>query len=113
MKTYKIYVNGMYVGTDDFPKSEVTAIESDQDIKLIEKQKDEAINMIQPKRSDLGASAVGWSPGSDDGRPKKEKAARLPSTAATNQKKKGRLIIHQSKVKNNDERKNNIKRKNY
>ena len=28
-------------------------------------------------------------------------------------KKKGRLIIHQSKVKNNDERKNNIKRKNY
>lgn len=39
MKTYKIYVNGMYVGTDDFTRSEVTAIESDQDIKLIEKQK--------------------------------------------------------------------------
>ena len=39
MKTYKIYVNGMYVGTEDFTRSEVTAIESDQDIKLIEKQK--------------------------------------------------------------------------
>ena len=37
MKTYKIYVNGMYVGTEDFTRSEVTAIESDQDIKLIEK----------------------------------------------------------------------------
>ena len=131
MKTYKIYVDGMYVGTEDFTISEVTAIESDHDIKLIEKQKGagkmpkyyvsynnyfgycvveeingtgkivftgsiekcnqkcielnaEAINMIQPKRSDLGASAVGWSPGSDDGRPKK--AARLPSTATTNQK---------------------------
>ena len=74
MKTYKIFVNGMYVGTEDFTRSEVTAIESDQDIKLIEKQKAEAINMIQPKRSDLGASAVGWSPGSDDGRPQKMKA---------------------------------------
>ena len=51
MKTYKIYVDGMYVGTEDFTISEVTAIESDQDIKLIEKQKAEAINMIQPKRS--------------------------------------------------------------
>ena len=39
MKTYKIFVNGMYVGTEDFTRSEVTAIESDQDIKLIEKQK--------------------------------------------------------------------------
>ena len=39
MKTYKIYVNGMYVGTEDFTRSEVTAIESDQDIMLIEKQK--------------------------------------------------------------------------
>ena len=39
MKTYKIYVDGMYVGTEDFTISEVTAIESDQDIKLIEKQK--------------------------------------------------------------------------
>ena len=39
MKTYKIFVNGMYVGTEDFTISEVTAIESDQDIKLIEKQK--------------------------------------------------------------------------
>ena len=38
MKTYKIYVDGMYVGTEDFTRSEVTAIESDQDIKLIEKQ---------------------------------------------------------------------------
>ena len=37
MKTYKIYVDGMYVGTEDFTRSEVTAIESDQDIKLIEK----------------------------------------------------------------------------
>ena len=37
MKTYKIFVNGMYVGTEDFTRSEVTAIESDQDIKLIEK----------------------------------------------------------------------------
>ena len=43
MKTYKIYVNGMYVGTEDFTRSEVTAIESDQDIKLIEKQKAEQI----------------------------------------------------------------------
>ena len=39
MKTYKIYVDGMYVGTEDFTRSEVTAIESDHDIKLIEKQK--------------------------------------------------------------------------
>ena len=61
MKTYKIYVDGMYVGTEDFTISEVTAIESDQGIKLIEKQNAEAINMIQPKRSDLGASAVEWS----------------------------------------------------
>ena len=37
MRTYKIYVDGMYVGTEDFTISEVTAIESDQDIKLIEK----------------------------------------------------------------------------
>ena len=37
MKTYRIYVNGMYVGTEDFTRSEVTAIESDQEIKLIEK----------------------------------------------------------------------------
>ena len=37
MKTYKIFVDGMYVGTEDFTISEVTAIESDQDIKLIEK----------------------------------------------------------------------------
>ena len=72
MKTYKIYVDGMYVGTEDFTRSEVTAIESDQDIKLIEKQKAEETNMIQPKRSDLGASAVGWSPGSDDGRPQSQ-----------------------------------------
>lgn len=38
MKTYKIYVNGMYVGTEDFTRSEVTAIESDQDIKPISTQ---------------------------------------------------------------------------
>ena len=100
MKTYKIYVNGMYVGTEDFTRSEVTAIESDQDIKLIEKQNAEAINMIQPKRSDLGASAVGWSPGSDDGRPKK--AARLPSTAATNQKRKVTVLYHSQKGKENE-----------
>ncbi len=37
MKTYRIYVNGMYVGTEDFTRSEVAAIESDRDIKLIEK----------------------------------------------------------------------------
>jgi hypothetical protein len=37
MKTYRIYVNGMYVGSEEFTRSEVTAIESDQDIKLIEK----------------------------------------------------------------------------
>ncbi|GEM_PF-3722479 len=37
MKTYRIYVNGMYVGTEDFTRSEVTAIESDKEIKLIEK----------------------------------------------------------------------------
>ena len=147
MKTYKIFVNGMYVGTQDFTRSEVTAIESDQDIKLIEKQKGagkmpkyyvsyndyfgycvveeingtgkivftgsiekcnqkcielnaEAINMIQPKRSDLGASAVGRSPGSDDGRPKK--AARLPSTAATNQKRKATALYHSQKGKENE-----------
>lgn len=37
MKTYRIYVNGMYVGTEDFTRSEVTVIESDKEIKLIEK----------------------------------------------------------------------------
>lgn len=37
MKTYRIYVNGMYVGTEVFTRSEVTAIESDKEIKLIEK----------------------------------------------------------------------------
>ena len=58
MKTYKIYVDGMYVGTEDFTRSEVTAIESDQDIKLIEKQKAEAINMIQPKRSSERSSKM-------------------------------------------------------
>lgn len=31
------------------------------------------ICIAQPKRSNFGASAVGWSPGSDDGRPKREK----------------------------------------
>ena len=83
--------------------------------KEVEKMTDEQLEKFidQPKRSKVGASTAGRSPGADDGRPKKEKAARIPSTAATNQKKKGRLIIHQSKVKNNDERKNNIKRKNY
>lgn len=30
------------------------------------------ICIAQPKRSKIGASAVGWSPGSDDGRPERE-----------------------------------------
>ena len=94
MKTYKIYVDGMYVGTEDFTRSEVTAIESDQDIKLIEKQKAEAINMIQPKRSDLGASAVGWSPGSDDGRPKK---GGTPTKHSRHQSKKERQLLLQQR----------------
>ena len=89
MKTYRIYVNGMYVGTEDFTRSEVTAIESDQEIKLIEKQKAEVINMIQLKRSDLGASAGGWSHGSDDGRPENKRRHAYQAQAATNQKKKG------------------------
>lgn len=87
MKTYRIYVNGMYVGTEDFTRSEVTAIESDQEIKLIEKQKAEVINMIQPKRSDLGASAGGWSHGSDDGRLKKEKGG-TPTKHSRHQSKR-------------------------
>ena len=29
-------------------------------------------SLNQPKRSKIGASAVGWSPGSDDGRPERE-----------------------------------------
>ena len=32
-------------------------------------EKDFIVKEAQPKRSDLGASAVGWSPGYDDGRP--------------------------------------------
>ena len=104
MKNYKI--------TDKATKSiiGVVAMTPDQARRA---EKDFIVKEAQPKRSDLGASTAGRSPGADNGRPKKENAARLPSTAATNQKKKGRLIIHQSKVKNNDERKNNIKRKNY
>ena len=104
MKNYKI--------TDKATKAiiGVVAMTPDQARKV---EKDFIVKEEQPKRSKVGASTAGRSPGADDGRPKKEKAARLPSTAATNQKKKGRLIIHQSKVKNNDERKNNIKRKNY
>ena len=62
MKTYKIYVNGMYVGTEDFTKSEVTAIESDQDIKLIEKQKAETL---------FGASQQDGNLLADDGKPNK------------------------------------------
>ena len=135
MKTYRIYVNGMYVGTEDFTRSEVTAIESDQDIKLIEKQKGvgkmpkyyasyndyfgycvveeingsgkivftgsiercnqkcielnaEAVNMIQPKRSDLGASAT-----------LKRKGGTPTKHSRHQSKKKGDCIISQSKGK--------------
>ena len=55
----------------------------------------EAINMIQPKRSDLGASAVGWSPGSDDGRPKKGKGG-TPTKHSRHQSKKERQIDYTS-----------------
>ena len=41
MKTDKIYADSMQVGTEDITISEVTAIDADQDIKLIEKQKGE------------------------------------------------------------------------
>ena len=71
--------------------------------KEVEKMTDEQLEKFidQPKRSDLGASTAGRSPGADDGRLKK--AARLPSTAATNQKKKGSYIIAQ--VKRNEKNK--------
>lgn len=64
-------------------------------------EKDFIVKEAQPKRSDLGASAVGWSPGSDDGRLKK--AARLPSTRRHQSKKKGSYIIAQ--VKRNEKNK--------
>ena len=104
MKNYKI--------TDKATKAiiGVVAMTPDQARRA---EKDFIVKEAQPKRSKVGASTAGRSPGADDGRPKKGKGGTPTKHSATNQKKKGRLIIHQSKVKNNDERKNNIKRKNY
>nr|DAF80279.1 MAG TPA: hypothetical protein [Bacteriophage sp.] len=51
-----------------------------------------------------GASAAGWSPGSDYGRPKRKKGGRpYQERTAANQKKKGSYIIAQ--VKENEKNK--------
>ena len=60
-------------------------------------EKDFIVKEAQPKRSDLGASAAGWSPGSDDGRLKK--AARLPSTSRHQSKKERQLYYSTGKKK--------------
>ena len=86
MKNYKI--------TDKATKAiiGVVAMTPDQARRA---EKDFIVKEAQPKRSKIGASAMGWSPGSDDGRPKKEKAARLPSTSRHQSKKKGSTIVTQ------------------
>lgn len=66
--------------------------------KEVEKMTDEQLEKFidQPKRSDLGASTAGRSPGADDGRLKKGKRRHAyQAQAATNQKKKGKGIIAQ------------------
>ena len=63
MKNYKI--------TDKATKAiiGVVAMTPDQARRA---EKDFIVKEAQPKRSYFGASAVGWSPGSDDGRLKKK-----------------------------------------
>ena len=41
MRTYKIYVNGMYVGTEEFSTEEVRALNNTEDIRLVLAQEDE------------------------------------------------------------------------
>ena len=74
--------------------------------KEVEKMTDEQLEKFidQPKRSDLGASTAGRSPGADDGRLKKGKRRHAyQAQATTNQKKKGSYIIAQ--VKRNEKNK--------
>ena len=91
MKNYKI--------TDKATKSiiGVVAMTPDQARRA---EKDFIVKEAQPKRSKVGASTAGRSPGADDGRLKK--AARLPSTAATNQKRKVTVLYHSQKGKENE-----------
>ena len=78
MKNYKI--------TDKATKAiiGVVAMTPDQARRA---EKDFIVKEAQPKRSNAGASTAGRSPGADDGRPKKEKAARLPSKSRHQSKK--------------------------
>ena len=41
MRTYKIYVNGMYIGTEEFSIDEVRALNNTEDIRLVLAQEDE------------------------------------------------------------------------
>ena len=87
MKNYKI--------TDKATKAiiGIVAMTPDQARKV---EKDFIVKEAQPKRSDLGASTAGRSPGADDGRPRK-KAARLPSTRRHQSKnRKVRELQHSS-----------------
>ena len=96
MKNYKI--------TDKATKSiiGVVAMTPDQARRA---EKDFIVKEAQPKRSDLGASTAGRSPGADDGRPKKGKGGTPTKHSRHQSKKKGRLIINQSKEKINEKNK--------
>ena len=63
MRTYEIRTKeGYFIGVDTMTPEQARKAE-----------KDFIIKEAQPKRSKIGASAVGRSPGSDDGRPKNNK----------------------------------------
>ena len=58
-------------------------------------EKDFIVKEAQPKRSDLGASTAGRSPGADDGRLKKKKGGTPTKHSRHQSKKKGKGIIAQ------------------
>lgn len=97
MKNYKI--------TDKATKAiiGVVAMTPDQARRA---EKDFIVKEAQPKRSKVGASTVGRSPGADDGRPKKGKALQPTKQTQRHQsKKKGSPIITRAKVKINEKNK--------
>ena len=73
--------------------------------KEVEKMTDDQLEKFidQPKRSDLGASTAGRSPGADDGRPEKKKGGTPTKHKPPPIKKKGSYIIAQ--VKRNEKNK--------
>ena len=82
MRTYEIRTKeGYFIGVDTMTPEQARKAE-----------KDFIIKEAQPKRSKIGASTAGRSPGADDGRPENKRRHAYQAQAATNQKRKVAIL---------------------